>query len=188
MNINWRFVLSKWWKAALMGLLIAIGIAMFPQAQCAVAQTCNAPRDLWCNNGQPGKCCDPATGFTAVVGCTYVSGVTPHCKEEVTTIPVRCQNSSNCEVTQVLDSPNRLSSGYWYVGSCDWSPVGNSCGDPKTNTNSVRATCCTGSSGSGGGCTPEYAPPDDRRHLHGRSAISHSLGAGTTAVREKPWG
>lgn len=32
MNINWRFILSKWWKATLMGLLIAIGIALFPQA------------------------------------------------------------------------------------------------------------------------------------------------------------
>ncbi len=153
MNINWRFILSKWWKAALMGLLIAIGIALFPQAQCAVAQTCNTPRDLWCNGGQPGRCCDPAAGFLAVVGCSYDSK-TGFCEEKTKLIPVRCSNSSNCEVTEVLDTPNRLSGGYWSVGKCNWNPC-----SLDTSANSVRATCCGGSSGSGGGCTPEYAPP-----------------------------
>ncbi len=162
MNINWRFILSKWWKATFMGLLIAIGIALFPQAQCAVAQTCNTPRDLWCNGGQPGRCCDPTGGFRVVTQCNKIPGTTPICEEQTITVPVRCQNSSNCEVTEVLDSAyrNRLSGGYWYVGSCpSFYPVNGSCGVPLTNTNRYRATCCGGSSGSGGGCTPQYAPP-----------------------------
>lgn len=159
MTINWRFILSKWWKATLMGLLIAVGIALWPRAQCAVAQTCNAPRDLWCNNGQPGKCCDPAAGFTVVTGCRISGSI---CVEDTKQVPVRCQNSSNCEVTEVLDSAyrSRLSGGYWYVGSCpSYYPSGGSCGTPVTDTNAQRATCCTGSSGSGGTCTPSYAPP-----------------------------
>jgi len=150
MKINWRFVFSKFWQITLMGLLIAVGIALFPQAQCAVAQTCSAPRDLWCGSG---KCCDPAAGFVAVTGCSYNSS-TGFCEEKTTLVHVRCSNSSNCEVTDVLDSPNRLSGGNWSVGKCEW----NGC-YLNPNANSVRATCCTGSSGSGGGCTPSYAPP-----------------------------
>mgnify|MGYP005854617985 CR=1 FL=1 len=168
MKIDWHFVVSKSWKAALMGLLIAIGIALFPQAQCAVAQTCNAPRDLWCNNGQPGKCCDPTAGFSAVTSCekqfSHRTGRF-YCLErgpgfDQPEIPVRCTNASNCEVTEVLGTPDRLSGGYWSVGKCPKYEVSltESCGEPDTTANPVRATCCLGSS-SGGGCTPLYAPP-----------------------------
>jgi hypothetical protein len=148
MNIKWRFILSKGWKITLTGLLIAVGIVLFPQAQCAVAQTCDGPRDKWCGSG---KCCDPAAGFLAVTGCSYNSS-TGFCEEKTTTVKVRCSNSSNCEVTDVLGSPNRLSGGYWSVGKCEW----NGC-YLNPNANSVRVTCCTGS--GGGGCTPRYAPP-----------------------------
>lgn len=167
MTINWRFILSKWWKATLMGLLIAVGIALFPQAQCAVAQTCVSRRDYWCNNGLPGKCCDPAAGFSAVTNCAgkdpNSDGKIDYCQESgpgftEPEVPVRCQNLLNCEVTQVLGSPNRLSGGYWTVGKCEVDTVRNTC-IIKSGENSVRATCCTGSSGSGGGCTPSYAPP-----------------------------
>lgn len=150
MNIKWRFILSKGWKITLTGLLIAVGIVLFPQAQCAVAQTCDGPRDKWCGSG---KCCDPAAGFLAVTGCSYNSS-TGFCEEKTTIVKVRCSNSSNCEVTDVLGSPNRLSGGYWSVGKCEW----NGC-YLNPNANSVRVTCCTGSSGSGGGCTPSYAAP-----------------------------
>ncbi|WP_322508705.1 hypothetical protein [Anaerolinea sp.] len=167
MSINWRFVSSKWWQVTLMGLLIAVGIALFPQAQCAVAQTCNAPRDLWCNNGQPGKCCDPAHGYSAVTACVRSKPISqPAVCYEIgpgfteSEVPVRCTNSNNCAVTEVLGAPNRLSGGYWYVGKCPKYLVNafESCGSPDTTQNRVRATCCSGSSG-GGGCTPEYAPP-----------------------------
>jgi hypothetical protein len=62
-------------------------------------------------------------------------------------------------VTQVLDTPNRLSGGYWSVGKCELNSTGTEC-VLKTDANSVLATCCTGASGGGGGtCTPSYAPP-----------------------------
>lgn len=157
MNINWRFVLSKWWKAALMGLLIAIGIALFPQAQCAVAQTCDAPRDRWCGSGQ---CCGPTAGFDVVYGCQK-SGSS--CIEQMERgISARCENSGDCLVTWVGKYSDRLTkeyiSGrgwvtYWYVGKCEWT----SCSLNKT-ANKKEVSCCTGSSG-GGGCTPQYAPP-----------------------------
>ncbi len=156
MNINWRFVLSKSWKAFLMGLLIAVGIALFPQAQCAVAQTCDAPRDLWCGSGQ---CCGQTAGFDAVIGCQK-SGL--FCREIMDRrIPARCENADNCLVTWVGRLSSRLSKEYvpgrgwvtyWYVGKCEWT----SC-SLNTTANKQEVSCCSG--GGGGGCTPEYAPP-----------------------------
>lgn len=157
MNINWRFVLSKWWKAALMGLLIAIGIAMFPQAQCAVAQTCNAPRDRWCGSGQ---CCGPTAGFDVVYGCQRLSRSS--CKENMERgIGARCENPNDCLVTWVAKYSGRLSKEYvpgrgwvtyWYVGKCEQT----SC-TLNATANKTEVSCCQG--GGGGGCTPQYAPP-----------------------------
>jgi len=164
LRINWRFIVSKLAQITAMGFLIAVGIALFPQAQCAVAQTCDSPRDRWCGSG---RCCDPTAGFSAVTMCSkeysYRTGKY-YCIEKgpgfsEPEIPVRCTNSSNCEVTQVLGAPNRLSGGYWYVGKCTKYEVGpNEICTVSTSQNRVRATCCGGSSG-GGGCTPSYAPP-----------------------------
>ena len=147
MYVNWKFVLSKWWKAIVMGALIAVGIALFPQVQCALAQNCNAPRDLWCGNG---RCCDPAAGFSAVTSCVRSAPIRKPgvCIEKgpgfsEPEIPVRCSNSNNCEVTEVLGTPNRLSGGNWAVGKCPKYRVspGEGCGVPDTSANSSRATC-----------------------------------------------
>lgn len=161
MSINWRFILSRSWKAFILGLVIAAGIALFPQAQCALAGTCNQPRDLWCNNGQPGKCCGLASGFTVVTSCTLVGSV---CKENTIEVGVSCSNASNCNVTRVVDEKykSRLAGGYWYVGSCPrYYPIGKSCGVPNTNTSKTRATCCFDNSSDNQKktCTPTYAPP-----------------------------
>jgi hypothetical protein len=155
MNINWRFVLSKLWKAALMGLLIAVGIALWPQAQCAVAQTCDAPRDRWCGSGQ---CCGQTAGFDAVVGCQK-SGSS--CLEKMDRgIPARCENQGDCLVTWVGRRSDRLSKEYvpgrgwvtyWYVGKCEWSTC-----SLNSTANKQEVSCC---GGGGGGCTPQYAPP-----------------------------
>lgn len=165
MTINWRFVFGKFWQFTLMGLLIAVGIVLFPQAQCAVAQTCDSPRDQWCGEG---KCCDPAAGFSAVTDCSAVwssNRVLAYCLESGPgfsgpEISVRCSNSNNCEVTEVLGSPDRLSGKYWTVGKCEINSTKDGC-VKKFSENPHRATCCTGASGSGGGggCTPSYAPP-----------------------------
>lgn len=167
MMINWRFILSKWWKAVLMGWLIAVGIALWPQAQCAIAQTCNTPRDVWCGSG---RCCAPSTGLSAVTFCEKVpiSNLPGYaiCVERgpgfgEPPVHVRCTNSDNCLVTEVLGTPNRLSGENWSVGKCTkYMVFGNeSCGNPDTSANPTRATCCVGSSGSGGGCVSQYAPP-----------------------------
>lgn len=162
MKINWQFILSKLWKAVLMGLLIAVGIALFPQAKCAIAQTCNTPRDNWCGDG---RCCAASTKFKVVADCHYNDA--GYCAEDMLDVTVRCDNPSNCAVSQVLNPlfSNRLSGGYWYVGSCKWEPPPDrDCADnllPKTNKH--PANCCLGQSGGGGGggrrCTPRYAPP-----------------------------
>ena len=165
MNIKWRFILSKGWKITLTGLLIAVGIVLFPQAQCAVAQTCDGPRDKWCGSG---KCCGPTNGYSAVTMCLRSAPISQPgvCIERgpgftEPEVSVRCTNASDCSVNEVLGSPNRLSGGYWAVGACPKYSVkaGEACGSPDTSKNRVRATCCSGSSGSGGGCTPSYAAP-----------------------------
>ncbi len=157
MNINWRFVLSKLWKATLMGLLIAVGIALWPQAQCAVAQTCDAPRDRWCGSGQ---CCGPTAGFDVVYGCQRLSRSS--CKENMERgIGARCENPNDCLVTWVAKYSGRLSKEYvpgrgwvtyWYVGKCEQT----SC-TLNATANKTEVSCCQG--GGGGGCTPQYAPP-----------------------------
>lgn len=143
MTINWRFILSKWWKVTLMGLFIAVGIVFFPQAQCAVAQTCNAPADLWCGSN---KCCSSTGGMKYVFSCSGANGVV------WATQPYRCSpnTSGNCNVTDWMGWPGktRTLNGRTQAcmpdcnGSCVWAYV----------------DCCGGSSG-GGGCTPQYAPP-----------------------------
>ena len=66
MKVNWRFILSKWWKIGLLGLLIATGITLFPRAQCALAKTCDAQADKWCGGG---KCCAYSGGLKYVDAC-----------------------------------------------------------------------------------------------------------------------
>ncbi len=163
LRINWRFIVSKLAQITAMGVLIAVGIALFPQARCAVAQTCDGPRDRWCGSG---RCCGPTNGYSAVTSCVRSTSIEKAgvCTEhgpgfDEPEIPVRCTNSTNCEVTEVLGSlTDRLSGGYWAVGACPKYAVAphEKCGVPDTSKNRVRATCC---SGGGGGCTVRYAPP-----------------------------
>lgn len=137
--------------------------SVWPVAQCALARNCTERRDLWCNNGRPGKCCEYASGFEVVYMCSQVGNV---CNEVTKTVPVRCTNPGNCQVTQVLDPDyaDRLVKGVWYVGSCPhYYPVNGSCGVPNTSTSPHPATCCGGRSTGGGGekppCQPQFAPP-----------------------------
>ncbi len=145
MTINWRFILSKWWKAALMGLLIAVGVALWPQAQCAVAQTCNRPADRWCG---AGKCCDYTGGMKyAECAGSKVS--------EWKNWPYRCSpdSSGDCNVTDWMGWPygtrtvviNGVRRTQAYMPNCIGQGVW------------ANVDCCSG--GGGGGCTPQYAPP-----------------------------
>ncbi len=144
MSINWRFVLGKFWQITLIGLLIAIGIIFFPQAQCAVAQTCNEPADLWCGKT---KCCS-STG-----GMKYVT----NCSGEYSNSPYRCNSSSgNCNVSDWMgwqwETRTYNSRTQAHMPDCVngvWKP----------NQVWAYVDCCGGSSSSGGGCTPSYAPP-----------------------------
>ncbi|BAJ64445.1 hypothetical protein ANT_24190 [Anaerolinea thermophila UNI-1] len=144
MTINWRFVFSKFWQITLMGLLIAVGIALFPQAQCAVAQTCDRPSDKWCGTG---KCCDFTGGIKYVTRCNGPTYATQ---------PYRCNPSSgNCNVTDWMGWPyeTRIYNGRTQAHLPD-------CVNGVWKENQVWAyvDCCYGSTG-GGGCTPSYAPP-----------------------------
>ncbi len=192
-TIHWRFILAKSWKAVVMGVLIAIGITLFPQARCALAGECNAASDLWCNWGQPGQCCDPSHGFKVVYGCRQQAG---YCAELVDTVPVRCSpQSGNCWVTEVLpsqklraDFSDRLrwsgNTKYWYVGACSQS----NCGPVDTKARPFRATCCSGQQS----CTPSYAPPtiDDEYTVYPPYPIVWTQGShgssGIVSIPESP--
>ncbi len=165
MTIDWNFVLSKWWKATLMGLLIAVGISLWPQAQCAVAQTCNTPADLWCGSG---KCCGTNSGvewYDRNFNCFPNGSYCAH--TQIKRSPVTCSNASNrsnCNVTDWHNVPNNLRGSIGNqtainAGRCQWKNNDRTSGQCELVSHWVPVTCCTGSSGSGGGCTPSYAPP-----------------------------
>lgn len=161
MTVNWRFVLSKWWKAALMGLLIAIGIALWPRAQCAVAQTCNGPRDKWCGSG---KCCGPTSGvewYDRNFRCFPNGSYCAH--SQVLKSDVVCSGTSDCNVTDWKKVPASLRGRIGNqtaidAGRCQWVNNDPSTGKCELVSHLVPVTCCNGSSG-GGSCTPQYAPP-----------------------------
>ena len=161
MKINWHFVVSKSWKAALMGLLIAIGIALFPQSQCAVAQTCFSRPDLWCGEG---KCCSPTSGvewYDRNFDCFPNGSYCAH--SQVKRSDVTCSNLANCNVTDWKSVPSNLrgsigSQTAINAGRCQWFNNNPATGRCELVDHWVPVTCCVGSSGSGG-CTPSYAPP-----------------------------
>ena len=158
--IDWQFIRRKLPHIFLLGALVAVGMALYPQALCAAGQ-CNEPRDQWCGGTATNpKCCAASAGFTVVISCHPADNPAgaSYCAEDTTQVPVRCQNNGDCEVTEVLGSPDRLKKGYWYVGSCP-SISGGLCEKPFENTNGSRATCCGGSDDSSGGCVPTFAPP-----------------------------
>lgn len=161
-KINWRFVFSKFWQVALMGFLVAVGIALFPQAQCAVAQTCNQPRDLWCGSE---KCCGSTSGVEWYDRDFFCSANYSYCAHsQVKRSDVTCSNSNNCNVTDWKSVPPSLrgsigSQSAINAGRCQWVNNDPTTGKCELVDHWVPVTCCTGSSGSGGGCTPNYAPP-----------------------------
>ena len=161
-KINWRFVFSKFWQITLTGLLIAIGITLFPQAQCALAQSCNQPKDLWCGSG---KCCGPTSGvewYDRNFSCFPNGSYCAH--SQVKRSDVTCSNSNNCNVTDWKSVPSSLQGSIGSqtainAGRCQWVNNNPSTGKCELVDHLVPVTCCTGSSGSGGGCTPSYAAP-----------------------------
>jgi len=161
-KISWRFVFSKFWQIILMGLLIAVGISLFPQAQCAVAQTCDGPRDKWCGSG---KCCGPTSGvewYDRNFSCFPNGSYCAH--SQVKRSDVTCSNSNNCNVTDWKSVPSSLQGSIGSqtainAGRCQWVNNNPATGKCELVDHWVPVTCCTGSSGSGGGCTPSYAAP-----------------------------
>lgn len=164
---NWNFLLSKWWKILAMGTLIAIGIALFPYARCAVAQNCTSQADLWCNWGQPGWCCGPTNGLKRVITCVDSGS---YCAERgaginAPAVSAHCTPSQgHCRITSVdpytyngvtYSWSVSVAGGksYWDVGYC--SKASGTC---QRLSRTVEVSCCSGG-GSGGGCTPQYARP-----------------------------
>lgn len=160
MTINWRFILSKLWKAILIGLFLALGIVLFPQAECAIAQTCNSPRDLWCGSK---SCCGSTSGIqfyknNCSIGRDSKGRPYCDCRNAIGQSPVTCSDRNNCNVTNWHGAPveTTIRNGVTYFNAKKVS-LQNDC---KLSDHWVQSTCCFGAGdGDGGGCTPEYAPP-----------------------------
>lgn len=151
MKINWQFILRKSLWIYVLGALIAVGISLFPMAECAIAGTCNQPSDKWCGTG---KCCG-MTGGVRVYG--------PSCSPlDYQEYPYNCDpKSRNCNFSNWAgEDPGlqmRVHNGRQQVllPDCDWQT--------KEWRPGVWAyvDCCSGNNNGGGGriCTPKYAPP-----------------------------
>ena len=169
---------SKDWyrifQISLLAALIAIAVAAWPTAMCALGQC--GDKDLWCN-GNCSQTCQPATSLGIVANSSgYPSSGFPACRPNVSggycienwqpdQCAVRCSDSGTCNVTELVSGGNcsgRLSSAggysYWIAGSCSYSA--GTC-TYISGGNRDRVDCCTlgNSGGGGGGCTPTYASP-----------------------------
>jgi hypothetical protein len=144
----------SWWELLLIAALIAIGLAAWPSAWCAVAD-CSA-EDKWCN-GDCSQACGPVTGVGFVYSCYIQAG---QCRERwhPDRIQVNCQRDGNCAFDTASKFQSRKTGeGYWNVGACGKFPQ---CNPLVRNVDFV--TCCGGSGSSGGSnptCTPEFDPP-----------------------------
>lgn len=151
MKINWRFVLRKSWWTSLLGALVAIGITLFPLAQCVLAGTCSEPADKWCGTG---KCCGATGAVRVYTSCDD--------KSRYKEYPYNCDpKSGNCNFSNWKGVTPRIPMRTYngrkqaWVPACDWAT--------KTFRPSVwvYVDCCsTGGNNSGSRrCTPQYAAP-----------------------------
>lgn len=148
-----------WLKIFLLAVLLTIGISAWPAAKCALGQ-CEA-RNQWCN-GDCSQECSAATQLGYVGSCSdnNLGGGVHTCTENWNpdTVAVRCSDPNNCNVTEVLETPNYLitSGGYssWNSYKCGW--VGSVC---TKSDNIGLVNCCLAGSNGGTTCSPEYNPP-----------------------------
>lgn len=142
---NLDYVRQSWWKILALGILLAIGISLFPTAYCVLAD-CGV-KDKWCN-GDCSQTCGPTAGLGVVVGCSRGAY---GCIEDW--IPdswgMNCTNSNDCKVTNCASTPPGYGcylagDGRWDVGACSAFP---SC---RRVTRVSNETCC----GNSGGPTP----------------------------------
>lgn len=161
---------KTWTEILLLGLLIAIGISIWPTAQCALG-ACSA-RDAWCDF-DCSKSCSASTGLGVVTGCgTYnpVGGYCPESGWSPNSVKATCSSASNCNVTSVDRYSSHLSQrngrSFWSAGGCVYDPSASGSCRLVPSENTGRVDCCSGSSGPGPGgsggpppCTPTYGPP-----------------------------
>lgn len=139
---DWRFLLRKLPQMLAIGLLLAVGFALFPTARCALADC--GPKDQWCN-GDCSQTCGATTGVNLVTGCVRHPS---YCEEILVTdyTTCWCNNPDNCECTDGSgDFP------YWDVRACRVSGAGCA-----TMSNVEYITCCSGGPEE---CAPSYDPP-----------------------------
>jgi hypothetical protein len=153
-NQIFQHLQNKWWELLLLAALIAIGVAAWPSARCAVAD-CSA-EDKWCN-GDCSQSCGPVTGVGFVSSCYIQAG---QCRQRwyPDRVQVNCNRDGNCAFDTASNYSSRImGEGRWNVGACGKFP---NCNPIVRNVDVV--TCCGGSSSSGGGspsCTPSFDPP-----------------------------
>jgi len=146
-----RFVLLPrrlvWAEIFAMGLLIALGVIIWPTAQCRAFQGCGDARTTWCNP----DCSSSCVGSTKVGYVTYCYVDSGACLENF--IPeyrdVQCSNPSDCAPTNI--------SRVWDVRGCEFDGT-RRCHIQSRPSN---VDCCGANStrGGGGGCSPSYEPP-----------------------------
>lgn len=142
--LNMFYVRQSWWKILALGILLAIGISLFPTAYCVLAD-CGV-KDKWCN-GDCSQTCGPTHGLGVVVGCSRGAY---GCVQDW--IPdawgMNCTNSNDCKVTNCASTPPGYGcylagDGYWDVGKCSAYP---SC---RREARVIPESCCLS-----GGPTP----------------------------------
>lgn len=141
---NMSYVRQSWWWILALGVLLAIGISLFPTAYCVLAD-CGV-KDKWCN-GDCSQTCGPTHGLGVVVGCSRGAY---GCVQDW--IPdawgMNCTNSNDCKVTNCASTPPGYGcylagDGRWDVGSCSAYP---SC---RRVSRVIDESCCLS-----GGPTP----------------------------------
>ncbi len=160
-----------WFEILLIGALVAVGISLWPSAQCALGACTQS--DQWCNPDCSQTCgstnglreIDPDNGGLGTVAVNDKGEL--YCFRNPNgfrNIGYRCNPSAaNCNATWIEDGRTIIHrSGNTYAIQMDTrppngAPVGAPC-VPRIRQPQLQ--CCSGSSGgAGGGCTPEYDPP-----------------------------
>lgn len=120
---NLTYVRQSWWKILALGVLLAIGISLFPTAYCVLAD-CGI-KDKWCN-GNCSQTCGPTHGLGVVVGCSRGAyGCVQYWIPDAW--GMNCTNSNDCKVTRCASTPPGYGcylagDGRWDVGSCSAYP------------------------------------------------------------------
>lgn len=129
------YLKRSWWKIFALSLLIAIGVALWPTAQCAVGQC--GPREQWCKD-DCSMTCAPASRYNQVRTCRRQEPFSPgRCLATWNHPQYFCPNDGDC------------SGGTVNTYECTFTAC-------EKVDNYVEVDCCLNGPPP---CTPNFAPP-----------------------------